>query len=75
MTKICSHCDWDNHENATAVVGNCSLDHDSRCKSSASSPPTVWVQLDSNGDANLSPMARSQQNTCYRVSHSELSLK
>ncbi|GBN55559.1 hypothetical protein AVEN_75079-1 [Araneus ventricosus] len=42
--QICSQGAWDNHESAPAVIGNCSLDHKSRCRSSASKPQTGWLQ-------------------------------
>ncbi|GBM75266.1 hypothetical protein AVEN_214587-1 [Araneus ventricosus] len=35
--QICSQGAWDNHESAPAVIGNCSPDHNSRCRSSVSS--------------------------------------
>ncbi|GFY03020.1 uncharacterized protein TNCV_980251 [Trichonephila clavipes] len=35
---------WDNHESVPSVIGNCSPDHDSRCRSSVSRPQTVWLQ-------------------------------
>ncbi|GFX84566.1 uncharacterized protein TNCV_723751 [Trichonephila clavipes] len=34
----------DNHESAPAVTGNCSSDHDSRCRSSVSWPQIIWLQ-------------------------------
>ncbi|GBM83764.1 hypothetical protein AVEN_28478-1 [Araneus ventricosus] len=42
--QVCSQGAWDNHESAPAVIGNCSLDHNSRCRSSVSRPQTDWLQ-------------------------------
>ncbi|GBL84130.1 hypothetical protein AVEN_118547-1 [Araneus ventricosus] len=42
--QICSHGAWDNHESSPAVIGNCSPDHNSRCRSSVSRPQTGWLQ-------------------------------
>ncbi|GFU07022.1 uncharacterized protein TNCV_3885861 [Trichonephila clavipes] len=42
--QIYSQCAGDNHESAPVVIGNCSLDYDSRCRSSLSWPQTVWLQ-------------------------------
>ncbi|GFW33050.1 uncharacterized protein TNCV_2109801 [Trichonephila clavipes] len=40
---FCSQCVWHNRENAPAVFGNCSPDHDSR-RSSVSRPQTICFQ-------------------------------
>ncbi|GFU13511.1 hypothetical protein TNCV_938101 [Trichonephila clavipes] len=37
-------CVSDNHEGTSAVIGNCSSDHDSSCRSSVSRPQVVWLQ-------------------------------
>ncbi|GFY10467.1 uncharacterized protein TNCV_1463561 [Trichonephila clavipes] len=37
--QICSQCVRDNHESTPAIIGNCSSDHDSRCRFSVS-----WLQ-------------------------------
>ncbi|GFS94005.1 uncharacterized protein TNCV_4480551 [Trichonephila clavipes] len=42
--QICNKCIWNNHESTLAVIGNCSLSHDSRRRSCVSRPPTVWLQ-------------------------------
>ncbi|GFV99571.1 uncharacterized protein TNCV_5079351 [Trichonephila clavipes] len=42
--QICSLCVWNNHENASAVIRNCSPDHDSRCRSTSSRPQTIRFQ-------------------------------
>ncbi|GBM42758.1 hypothetical protein AVEN_81584-1 [Araneus ventricosus] len=42
--QICSQGAGDNHESAPAVIGNCSTDHNSRCRSSVSRPQTGWMQ-------------------------------
>ncbi|GBM21172.1 hypothetical protein AVEN_50904-1 [Araneus ventricosus] len=42
--QICSQGARDNHESAPAVIGNCSPDHNSRCRSSVSRPQTGWLQ-------------------------------
>ncbi|GBM77763.1 hypothetical protein AVEN_231572-1 [Araneus ventricosus] len=42
--RICSQGAWDNHESVPAVIGNCSPDHNSRCKSSVPRPQTGWLQ-------------------------------
>ena len=42
--QIYSQCVWNNYESASAVIGNCSLDHDPRCRSRLSRPQTVWLQ-------------------------------
>ncbi|GFY03884.1 uncharacterized protein TNCV_1196641 [Trichonephila clavipes] len=43
--EIFSQCFWDNYKSAPAVIGNCSTDHDSRCRSSVSRPQTVWLRV------------------------------
>ncbi|GFX19867.1 transposable element Tcb1 transposase [Trichonephila clavipes] len=43
---VCSQCVWNNHESALAtVIGNCSPDHDFRCRCSVSRLQTVWLQV------------------------------
>ncbi|GBM06670.1 hypothetical protein AVEN_190885-1 [Araneus ventricosus] len=42
--QICCQGVWDNHESAPAVIGNCSPDHNSCCRSSVSRPQTGWLQ-------------------------------
>ncbi|GBM04276.1 hypothetical protein AVEN_41080-1 [Araneus ventricosus] len=42
--QICSQGACENHESATAVIGNCSPDHNARCRSSVSRPHTGWLQ-------------------------------
>ncbi|GBN17937.1 hypothetical protein AVEN_232705-1 [Araneus ventricosus] len=42
--QICSQSAWDNHESAPAYIGNCSPDHNSRCRFSVSMPQTGWLQ-------------------------------
>ncbi|GBO23935.1 hypothetical protein AVEN_88224-1 [Araneus ventricosus] len=42
--QICSQDAWVNHESVPAVIGNCSADHNSRCRSSVSRPQTDWLQ-------------------------------
>ncbi|GFW23743.1 uncharacterized protein TNCV_2032861 [Trichonephila clavipes] len=44
--QIRNHCVCDNHESALAtVIGNCSPDHDFRCRCSVSRLQTVWLQV------------------------------
>ncbi|GBM29937.1 hypothetical protein AVEN_111241-1 [Araneus ventricosus] len=42
--QICSQGARDNQESAPAVIGNCSPDHNSRCRSSVFRPQTGWLQ-------------------------------
>ncbi|GBN31909.1 hypothetical protein AVEN_236559-1 [Araneus ventricosus] len=43
--QIFSQGALDNHESAPAVIGNCSPDHNSRCRSSVFRPQTGWLQV------------------------------
>ncbi|GBM25674.1 hypothetical protein AVEN_207449-1 [Araneus ventricosus] len=43
--QICSRGAWDNHESAPTVIGNCSPDHNSRCRPRVSRPQTGWLQV------------------------------
>ncbi|GBN32602.1 hypothetical protein AVEN_94565-1 [Araneus ventricosus] len=72
--QICSQGAWDNHESAPAVIGNCSPDHNSRCRSSVSRPQREILKKRSgknykisekavNEVQNLSPNA---QQTCAK---------
>ncbi|GFX74357.1 transposable element Tcb2 transposase [Trichonephila clavipes] len=42
--RSASQCHWDNHESAPGVIRNCSVDHDSRYRSSVSRLQTVLLQ-------------------------------
>ncbi|GBL94678.1 hypothetical protein AVEN_83992-1 [Araneus ventricosus] len=41
---MCSQGAWYNHESAPDVIGNCSPDYNSRCRSSVSRKQTGWLQ-------------------------------
>ncbi|GFV09738.1 uncharacterized protein TNCV_2597931 [Trichonephila clavipes] len=45
QAEIFSQLVWDNYESAPAVLGNCSPDHDSGCRSSLSRLHTVWLRV------------------------------
>ncbi|GBL77817.1 hypothetical protein AVEN_153014-1 [Araneus ventricosus] len=51
--EICSQGAWDNHESASAVIENCSPDHNSRCKSNVSRPQTYLLQALNWAPSNL----------------------
>ncbi|GBM83996.1 hypothetical protein AVEN_110127-1 [Araneus ventricosus] len=42
--QICRQGAWDNHESAPAVIGNCSPDHNFKCRSGVSRPQKSWLQ-------------------------------
>ena len=41
--QICSQCVWNNHESASAVIGNRSQEHDTMSMSRIFRPQTVWL--------------------------------
>ncbi|GBN80486.1 hypothetical protein AVEN_143961-1 [Araneus ventricosus] len=42
--QTCSQGACDNHKSVPAVIGKCSPDHNSRCRSSVSRTQTCWLQ-------------------------------